>query len=271
MILVKKKKKNSYLWKGTPFQYLVFGLVRCSGRNNLGRLCSFKKGGGVKRKYRVLDFTRSVYNVFGIIRRIEYDPNRNSYISLVCYKNGILSYVLLVENLKINDTIINYINVFNMLDVKNLNGCSLPLKNISAGLMICHIELKPGLGACFCRAAGAFALVLNKYKIKNKSYVLVRLPSGVEYLLLEDCRAVIGIISNSSYRLYNWNHAGVSRRLGIRPTVRGVAMNPVDHPHGGGEGRKSPKRCAMSPWGFLDKGIKKKKKKNLFILKKRNG
>ena len=158
-----------------------------------------------------------------------------------------------------------------MLDVKNLNGCSLPLKNISAGLMICHIELKPGLGACFCRAAGAFALVLNKYKIKNKSYVLVRLPSGVEYLLLEDCRAVIGIISNSSYRLYNWNHAGVSRRLGIRPTVRGVAMNPVDHPHGGGEGRKSPKRCAMSPWGFLDKGIKKKKKKNLFILKKRNG
>lgn len=269
-LILKQKKKKSYLWKGSPFQYLVFGLVSKGGRNNLGRLCSFKQGGGVKRKYRIIDFMRSVFNIFGIVRRIEYDPNRNSYIALICYKNGILSYIISVEYLKINDTIINYFNVLNMLDLKNLNGSSLLLKNIAAGLMVCHVELKPGAGACFCRSAGTFALVLQKYKINQKAYVLLRLPSGVEYLLLDQCRAVLGIISNSSYRLFNWCSAGVARRKGIRPSVRGVAMNPVDHPHGGGEGRKSPARCAMSPWGFLDKGIKTKKKKNKFILKKRN-
>jgi len=231
-----------------------------------GRICSFKKGGGVKRKYRLIDFTRNVFNIFGIVRRIEYDPNRNSFIALICYKNGILSYIIVVENLKINDTIINYFNVFKMLDMKNLNGSSLLLKNIAAGLIVCQIELKPGKGSCFCRAAGTFALILNKYKINGKIYVLIRLPSGIEYLLLDTCRAVIGIVSNGQYRLISWKKAGVSRNKGIRPSVRGVAMNPVDHPHGGGEGRKSPLKCAMSPWGRLDKGIKtKKNNKNKFI------
>lgn len=259
------------LWKGTPFNHLVFGLVKKGGRNSFGRICSFKKGGGLKQKYRIIDFNRNIFNVFAIIRRIEYDPNRNSFIALVCYKNGIISYIIAVENLKVNNTIVNYLNVYNILD-QNLNGCSLLLKNVAPGLLICNIEKKPGQGACFCRAAGSFAIVLNKYKLKDKVYILVRLPSGVEYLLLENCRVVLGIVSNSNYRLISWKKAGVARNKGIRPTVRGVAMNPVDHPHGGGEGRKSPLACAMSPWGKLSKGIKTRKfyKSNKFILKKRN-
>lgn len=274
MILVKQDKLSlCRLWKGNPFTYLVFGLVKKGGRNSFGRICSFKKGGGAKQKYRIIDFVRNIFNIFGIIRRIEYDPNRNAFIALVCYKNGIISYIIAVENLKVNNTIINYYNVYTIFDIKTLNGSSLLLKNIAPGLLISNIEKKPGLGACFCRAAGTFAIVLNKYKIYDKIYILVRLPSGVEYLLLDNCRAVLGIVSNSNYRLVSWKKAGVSRNKGIRPTVRGVAMNPVDHPHGGGEGRKSPTVCAMSPWGKLSKGIKTRKSINVnkFILKKRNG
>ena len=276
MILLKlKQDKFSFcrLWKGNPFTYLVFGLVKKGGRNSFGRICSFRKGGGVKQKYRIVDFVRNIFNIFGIIRRIEYDPNRNAFIGLVCYKNGIISYIIAVENLKVNNTIINYYNMFTIADIKNLNGSSFLLKNVAPGLLISNIEKKPGLGACFCRAAGTFAIVLNKYKICDKIYILIRLPSGVEYLLLDTCRAVLGIVSNSNFRLFMWKKAGVSRNKGIRPTVRGVAMNPVDHPHGGGEGRKSPKVCAMSPWGKLSKGIKTRKstKVNKFILKKRNG
>lgn len=268
---------NLILWKGKPFKTLVYGIIRKGGRNNLGRICSYRKGGGLKRKYRIIDFHRNLYNIPAMVTRIEYDPIRNAFIALICYKNGIISYIIATEGLNVGDQIINY-NYLNKVDalqasVKANVGSTLYLKNITAGLLINNIELHPGTGSSLCRAAGTFAILLNKYNIKTKTYVLIRLPSGVEYLLSEDCRAVLGIVSNINYRLKPWKKAGVARNFGIRPTVRGVAMNPVDHPHGGGEGRKSPKRCAMSPWGKLSKGIKtrKKNKINNFILKKRNG
>jgi large subunit ribosomal protein L2 len=182
--------------------------------------------------------------------RIEYDPNRTAYIALVCYQNGIISYILCVEGLHVGDRIKNY-NFLNSYDFVNssifsIKGNSLLLKDVPSGSLVCNIELYPGLGSCFCKSAGTFAIVLNKYYINNKFYILVRLPSGIEYLLLENCRVVLGIVSNINYKLISFKKAGKSRNKGIRPVVRGVAKNPVDHPHGGGEGRKSPKRCARS-------------------------
>lgn len=269
--------KKIFLWKGKPFKNLVYGISKKGGRNSLGRICAFKKGGGFKNKYRIIDYHRNLFNIPALIIRIEYDPLRNSRIALICYKNGVLSYIIITEGLNIGDQIINFDFLKKVdesqISVKANKGYSLYLKNIPAGFLVNNIELKPGFGSCFCRSAGTFAIVLNKYTIYDKKYVLIRLPSGVEYLLLENCRAVIGIVSNINYRLVSWKKAGVARNKGIRPTVRGVAKNPVDHPHGGGEGRKSPKRCAMSRWGKLSKGIKTRVKKysNNFILKKRNG
>lgn len=278
-MLVLKKKKVLSFWTGQPFTYLAYGIVKSGGRNNTGRICSFKHGGGVKKKYRIIDFVRNLFDIEGMIMRIEYDPNRTAFIALVCYKNGIISYIIAVEDMQLHDIITNYSsfdlgvnNDFLKIDFKSQKGSSLLLKDISAGSIVNNIELKPGQGSCFCRAAGTFAIVLNKYMICDKSYILLRLPSGVEYLLLDNCRAVLGIVSNSVQREINLLKAGVLRNKGVRPTVRGVAMNPIDHPHGGGEGKKSPKRCAMSPWGKLSKGIKTRKNlTNKFILKKRNG
>ena len=271
-----KQQNNNNLWKGQPLKALVFGLARSGGRNNLGRICSFKKGGGNFRKYRIIDFKRNLLNIIGIVRRIEYDPNRSAYIALICYKNGLISYIIAVEGLCVGDQIINYDSLENFDSSNNIVsffnlGNSLLLKDIPVGSIISNIELKVGFGACFCRAAGTFGIVLNKYKINKQYYILIRLSSNTEYLILENARAVIGMVSNSINRLRNLKKAGVSRNKGIRPTVRGVAMNPIDHPHGGGEGKKSPRRCAMSPWGKLCKGIKTRKNilSNKFILKKR--
>lgn len=268
--------RNLLLWKGKPLKALVYGVSKNGGRNSLGRICSFKKGGGFKSKYRIIDYHRNLFNIPAMIMRIEYDPIRNTKIALICYKNGIISYILNIEGLNVGDQIINFNFLMKteeiQLSLKYNKGYSLYLKNIPSGFLINNIELIPGFGSCFCRSAGSFAIVLNRYFIRNKTYVLIRLPSGVEYLLLDQCRAVLGIVSNINYYLNSWKKAGVSRNKGIKPTVRGVAQNPVDHPHGGGEGKKSPKRCAMSRWGKLSKGIKtRKKKNNIFILKKRNG
>lgn len=276
-----KKKTNFILnfWKGSSFFYLSFGLIKKGGRNSFGNLTSHKKSYHFKRKYRVIDYSRNLFNIPGIVLRIEYDPNRTCFIALICYKNGFISYILAVENINLNDVVINY-NFFdnsnynlNNISIKSQNGSSFFLDDIPMGTLVCHIEKVPNNGACFCRAAGTFGVILNKYFIYNKNFVLVRLPSGVEYLLLNKCRAVIGISSNSKFNERLWKKAGVSRNFGIKPTVRGVAMNPIDHPHGGGEGKKSPKPCAMSPWGKLSKGIKTRKFffSNKFILKKRNG
>jgi len=262
------------LWNGQPFKYLIFGLNKLGGRNNLGRICSFKKGGGHQKRYRIIDFKRNLLNIQAIIRRIEYDPFRTANIALICYKNGIISYIIAIDGLVVGDYIINY----GSLDLEKKStifffnkGNSLLLKDIPIGMFISNIEYKLGLGACFCRAAGTFAIVLNKYKLNNSNYILVRLSSGEEHLFHEHSRVVVGIVSNITNNLHIWRKAGVSRNKGIRPTVRGVAMNPIDHPHGGGEGKKSPRRCAMSPWGKLCRGIKTRKNKltNSLILKKK--
>lgn len=280
MLFVLKKKNNLILnfWRGSSFFYLSFGLVNKGGKNSFGRTCSFKKSTHFKRKYRVVDYNRNLFNISGIVLRIEYDPNRTAFLALICYKNGVISYIISTENLTLNDVIVNYSNTpfalnNNNVNIKSQNGSSFCLSDIPMGTLVCQIELVPKKGACFCRAAGTFAIVLNKYFIFANNYVLVRLPSGVEYLLLSSCRAVIGISSNAKNCEISWKKAGVSRNFGIKPTVRGVAMNPIDHPHGGGEGKKSPKPCAMSPWGKLSKGIKTRKLfySNKFILKKRNG
>lgn len=276
MLFLLKKKTNLIFnfWKGSSFFYLSFGLVQKGGRNLFGRICSFKKSTRFKRKYRLIDFARNLYNVSGIVLRIEYDPNRTSFIALICYKNGIISYILSTENLTLNDVIVNYSYVdYKTVNIKSQYGSSFLLSDIPMGTLVCHIERFPLAGACFCRAAGSFAVVLNDYIFCANFYVLIRLPSGVEYLLLSSCRATIGISSNAKYSELSLKKAGVSRNFGIKPTVRGVAMNPIDHPHGGGEGKKSPKVCAMSPWGKLSKGIKTRKLcySNHFILKKRNG
>lgn len=262
---------------GSPLKNLSFGLKKKSGHNNLGHFCVFTKGKGKKRKYRIIDFKRSninIINIPAIILRIEYDPNRSSYIALICYKNGFLSYIILINGLNIGDQIYNFSNINNN-NKDNLNyldnGNSNLLGNLPMGTIISNIELKPGLGAFFSRSAGTFSVILNKYIIKNNMFVLVRLSSGEEYLLSEKCRVVIGIVSNIEHRLKNWKKAGTSVNKGMRPSVRGVAMNPIDHPHGGGEGKKSPRVGAMSPWGKLTKGIKTRKKNiiNNFILKRR--
>jgi large subunit ribosomal protein L2 len=259
-----------FLWKNNPFKKLSFGLKNKGGRNSFGRLCSFKKGGHQKKLYRILDFKRNILDIAATVCRIEYDPNRSSYIALICYKNGYLSYISMVDGLKLGSQIINYSSLINIKQF--ILGNSFFLKDIANGTIISNIELIPSKGAVFCRSAGCFAVCLGKYHLNTKTYVLVRFISGIEYLLDINCRAVIGCVSNISHRLLNFKKAGTSRRKGKRPTVRGVAMNPIDHPHGGGEGKKSPKVAARTPWGKLTKGTStrnKSKFSNKFILRKK--
>lgn len=268
---------DKIIWKHKPFKHLIFNLNTKGGRNSFGRITSFKKGGRKKRKYRIIDFKRNIFNIPAIIRRIEYDPNRSAFIALVCYKNGIISYVVLTEGLNIGDVILNYwdskhIEIKEHYNLKSGNNYNLNVLPI--GSIINNVELTPGKGAQLARSAGTFCILSLKYKIFNKDFAVLRLNSGVEYLVSANCRANIGIVSNIKHRFKIKGKAGVSRNLGIRPVVRGVAMNPIDHPHGGGEGKKSGRRLAMSPWGKISKGFKTRKrnnKTNKFIIKFRHG
>jgi len=271
------KLTNKIIWKHKPLKNLIFALDNKAGRNRFGRICSFRKGGRLKRKYRIIDFKRNIFNIPAIIRRIEYDPNRSSYIALVCYKNGIISYVNLTEGLNIGDVILNYWDS-KQIEIKehfNLKpGNTYNLNVLPIGSIINNVEFYPGKGAQIARSAGTFCVLSLKYSLFNKNFVVLRFPSGVEYLISANCRASIGISSNIKHRFNIKGKAGVSRKLGIRPIVRGVAMNPIDHPHGGGEGKKSGKRLAMSPWGKISKGFKTRKKNiktNKFIVKFRYG
>lgn len=268
-----KKKENIIkvnLWNGSSLKNLTFGLKNKGGRNSFGRICSFKKGNRSKRKYRIIDFTRLVFNESAIIRRIEYDPNRTAHIALICYKSGLLSYIISVEGLSVGDEVLNY-SKSSDLDMNFSNGNKFYLKDLPIGSIINNIELVENKGAQIARSAGTFCVLLNKFFLSNKEYALVRLSSGTEYLISINCTAVLGMVSNFKHRLKNLRKAGTSRNKGIRPTVRGVAMNPIDHPHGGGEGRKSGRRAAMSPWGKITRGVftRKFNKSNKFILKRK--
>jgi large subunit ribosomal protein L2 len=260
--LIQVNRNN--LFKGKPLKKLVVKKQNSSGRNNSGRITTRHKGGGHKQQYRIIDFKRNNYDIKGRVSRIEYDPNRSSFIALIIYKNGCKKYILAPHNIKVNDIIIS--------SIKNINvsiGNCMPLKYIPLGCNIHNIEIKPGRGSQIIRSAGSYAKII----IKEKKYAHIKLQSGEIRKFLINCHAVIGIVSNINHNLQSKGKAGRSRWLGIRPTVRGVAMNPIDHPHGGGEGKTSGGRHPVSPTGKKTKGKKTRKKKysdSLIIKKRKN-
>jgi large subunit ribosomal protein L2 len=251
----------SELSKVKPNKVLTQGLSKNGGRNHHGRLTSFRKGGGHKRKYRLIDFKRTGL-VKGSVNAISYDPNRSAFIAEIQSTNNKFFYILAPNGLKIGDI------VESGQDVPKRIGNTLPLKSIPVGTLIHNIELKPGAGGKYARAAGSFATLLQHV---DENYALVRLKSGEQRLVPINCCASIGVVSNSDHQNVSLSKAGRSRWLGRRPVVRGVAMNPVDHPHGGGEGKTSGGRPSVSPWGKLTKGPRTRnpKKKNTLILQSR--
>ena len=244
-VLISKK----HLSKEKPVKNLTKPLTSTGGRNNQGRITSRRMGGGVKRKYRIIDFKRNKLDLTAEVIRNEYDPNRSAFISLLKYEDGELRYIISPKNLNIGDKIISGTNV----EIKN--GNCMPLKNIPVGTSIHNIELKPGAGGKLCRSAGSFAQVLG---VQDK-YIMIKLSSRETRLVHGECMATVGVVSNQDNKNKKIGKAGIKRHLGIRPTVRGVVMNPVDHPHGGGEGRTSGGRHPSTPWGMKTKGKKTRK------------
>lgn len=245
-----------------PYRKLVRKIKKTGGRNNQGLITVRHIGGGNKRKYRIIDFKRNKDNIIGTIVTIEYDPNRNANICLVNYKDGEKRYILMPKEIKVGDQIMSGENV----GIKN--GNTMPMMNIPDGSFIHNIELKLGNGGQLCRSAGTNAQLLGK----DGKYAIVRLASGEVRKIIAKCRATIGAVGNEDYILINKGKAGKSRWLGIRPTVRGSAMNPVDHPHGGGEGKCPIGRDApRTIWGKRFLGVKTrkhKKKSNKLIIKR---
>ena len=249
----------------TPEKSLLVSLSKSGGRNNQGVITTRHIGGGHKRKYRVIDFKRNKDGIVGTIATLEYDPCRNAFICLVNYADGEKRYILAPKDLKVGAKIISGETV----DI--LNGNAMILSNIPEGTLIHNIELTPGKGGQLCRAAGASAQVLGK----EGKYVIVRLMSGEVRKILGNCRATIGIVGNEEFNLINLGKAGKNRWYGKRPTVRGSAMNPNDHPHGGGEGKAPVGRDApRTPWGKRALGVKtrsRKKASGALIMRRRNG
>ncbi|MCH9753572.1 MAG: 50S ribosomal protein L2 [Alphaproteobacteria bacterium] len=252
---------KSALWKGKPYKSLTSGLSKTGGRNNSGRITSWHKGGGHKRVYRLIDFKRSKRDMEATVERIEYDPNRTAFIALVKYKDGQMSYIVAPNGLKDKDVISAGENV----DIKV--GNALPLSSIPVGTTVHNVELKPGKGGQLARSAGSSV----KIESKDSGYVLIKLRSGEVRKVLAECYATIGSVSNPDQQNVKMGKAGRNRWLGRRPTVRGVAMNPVDHPHGGGEGKTSGGRHPVTPWGKPTKGkrTRSNKRTQMFIVKRR--
>jgi len=256
-VLVSKK----HLSKEKPVKFLTKPLTSTGGRNNQGKITSRRMGGGSKRKYRIIDFKRNKLDMKAEVIRIEYDPNRSAFISLLKYDDGELRYIITPKNISVGEKLISGENV----DIKN--GNCLPLKNIPIGTSIHNIELKPGAGAQLIRSAGSSAQIVSK----ELPYVQVKLISGEIRHINRNSKATIGEVSNPDQKNIKLGKAGRKRYLGFRPKVRGVVMNPVDHPHGGGEGRTSGGRDPVTPWGVSTKGKKTRnnKKTNTFIIKRR--
>jgi large subunit ribosomal protein L2 len=252
---------RSELWKGRPVKSLTKGKRRGNGRNNHGHITTRHKGGGHKKLYRFVDFKRSKSGVEATVERIEYDPNRTAFIALIKYTDGELAYILAPQRLKAGDKVISGEKV----DIKP--GNSLKLKSIPVGTIVHNIEMKIGKGGQLARAAGSYAQLIGK----DSGYALVRLRSGEVRLVGSECMASIGAVSNSDHQNTVGAKAGRSRWKGIRPTVRGVVMNPVDHPHGGGEGKTSGGRHPVTPWGKPTKGkrTRNNKKTDKFIVRRR--
>jgi large subunit ribosomal protein L2 len=248
----------------TPEKSLIVKLNKKSGRNNQGKITVRHRGGGSKRKYRLIDFKRDKDGIPATVATIEYDPNRNAFIALVNYADGEKRYILVPKGLEVG----MMIESGEGADIKV--GNALPLMNIPVGTVIHNIELKPGKGGQLIRAAGTSAQILGR----EERYVLVRLMSGEVRRVLGTCRATIGEVGNADYSLVNVGKAGKTRHRGVRPTVRGSVMNPVDHPHGGGEGRQPiGKKAPVTPWGKPALGLKTRKRNkpsNQYIVRRRN-
>ena len=250
--------------KKNPERKLTSALRKTGGRNNHGRITSRHRGGGHRRRYRLIDFKRNKYDMAGEIISIEYDPNRSPRIALIKYEDGEKRYIIAPDGLKVGNKIMSTQN--NQIPFKE--GNSMPLGIIPEGLLVHNIELKPGKGAQMARSAGTYARIMAS----ESGMITLKLPSGEIRMVSEKCCATIGMVGNKSHESIVIGKAGRSRWLGKRPKVRGVVMNPVDHPHGGGEGRTSGGRHPVSPWGMPTKGYrtrKKNKKSNQYIVKRR--
>jgi large subunit ribosomal protein L2 len=253
---------NDDLHKGEPHGPLLSKKTKTAGRNNAGRITTRHRGGGHKQRYRIIDFKRNKEGIPAVVERLEYDPNRTAHIALILYADGERRYMIAPQKLAVGDT------VQSGSDAPIKLGNCLPLRLIPLGSVVHCIEMKPGKGAQLARSAGASVQLVAR----DGDYATLRLRSGEMRKVASDCRAVIGEVSNSEHNLRSLGKAGAKRWKGIRPTVRGVAMNPVDHPHGGGEGRTSGGRHPVSPWGVPTKGYKTRtnKRTNKMIVRRRN-
>ena len=252
---------RSTLHQGKPEKALTEGLSSTGGRNNQGRVTVWHRGGGHKRRYRLIDFRRRRDDESATVERLEYDPNRSAFIALIRYPDGALSYILAPQRLAPGDTVVSG----DRTDIKP--GNCMPLRNMPVGSIVHNIELKPGAGGQLARSAGSYAQLLGK----DADRVVIRLVSGEQRLVRADCRATVGSVSNPDHQNAKLGKAGRSRWLGRRPHVRGVVMNPVDHPHGGGEGRTSGGRHPVTPWGVSTKGHRTRSNKSTdrWIIRRR--
>ena len=271
MAIVRRKPRNaslrfqtfvdtSDLTKKKPEKSLVKGLKKSGGRNTYGRITVRHRGGGAARKYRLVDFNRMERDIPGKVVSVEYDPNRNARIALVSYQNGAKRYILAPEKIEIGSIVISGESV----EVK-VGNC-LPLRNVPLGFTIHNVEITPGSGGKFARSAGTSVQLVAK----EGEHVTLRMPSGEMRMVHKDCWATVGVLGNADHKNVSIGKAGRTRHRGFRPTVRGMAMNPVDHPRGGGEGRsKSGTQAGLSPWGKNSTGTRTRKRKNPLIVRRR--
>jgi len=252
---------RSELWKGKPVKKLTEGLTKTGGRNNTGRTTAWQRGGGHKRRYRMVDFKRRKWDIGATVERLEYDPNRSAFIALVTYEDGEQSYILAPQRVKAGDVLFAGPSA----DIKP--GNALPLRNIPVGTIVHNVELKAGKGGQLARSAGTYVQFVGR----DGGYALLRLTSGEVRMVRQECMATVGSVSNQDQQNIKIGKAGRSRWLGRRPNVRGVVMNPVDHPHGGGEGRTSGGRHPVTPWGKPTKGkrTRNNKKSDRLIVRRR--
>ena len=237
---------RSALHKGRPEKTLVEGLTKKGGRNNMGRITARRRGGGAKRLYRLVDFKRRKWDMPATVERLEYDPNRTAFIALIQYEDGEKAYILAPQRLSEGDTVIASAKC----DVKP--GNAMPLKAVPVGTILHNVEMKPEKGGQIARSAGAYVQLVGR----DAGYAQIRLASGELRMVSDKCMATVGAVSNPDHLNINLGKAGRKRHLGKRPSVRGVVMNPVDHPHGGGEGRTGEGRVPVDPWGNMTKGYR---------------
>jgi large subunit ribosomal protein L2 len=256
------KVDRSGLHKGGPVKALARGLAKSGGRNNLGRTTNWLMGGGHKRSYRIVDFKRRKFDMPAKVERLEYDPNRTSYIALIKYTDGELAYIIAPQRLAAGDEVVAGESV----DVKP--GNAMPLSSMPVGTIVHNVEMKPGKGGQMARAAGTYAQLVGR----DQGYALLKLKSGETRMVRSECMATVGAVSNPDHMNETIGKAGRHRWMSIRPGVRGVAMNPIDHPHGGGEGKTSGGRHPVTPWGKPTKGKKTRNNKstNRFVVRSRH-